>query len=86
MNKAAVIHARIESDTKVSAEKVLRKLGLSPTEAIRMFYRQITLRKGLPFLVEIPNEVTRKTLEKSRAGQEVEKFDSPDEMFASWEK
>ena len=86
MNKAAVIHARIEPGTKASAEKVLRKLGLSPTEAIRIFYRQITLRKGLPFPVEIPNELTKRTLDKSQAGLEIETFNTPDEMFASWDK
>ena len=86
MNKSAVIHARIESGAKASAEKVLRKLGLSPTEAIRIFYRQITLRKGLPFPVEVPNELTKRTLDKSHAGKDVEDFASAEEMFASWEK
>ena len=86
MNKAAVIHARIEQSTKTSAEKILHKLGVSPTEAIRMFYKQITLRKGLPFQVHIPNELTRNTLAKSRSGKEVENFDSLDDMFSSWDK
>jgi DNA-damage-inducible protein J len=44
--KTAMVHARIEPATKLSAEGVLRRLGISPTEAIRIFYRQITLRKG----------------------------------------
>ena len=61
MNKAAVIHARIEPGMKASAERVLHKLGLSPTEAIRIFYNQITLRQGLPFSVHIPNEMTERT-------------------------
>lgn len=86
MNKAAVIHARIEPETKASAERVLNKLGLSPTEAIRIFYRQITLRQGLPFPVHIPNELTEKTLSNSRTGKEIETFDSLDKMFSSWEK
>lgn len=84
--KTAIIHARIEPDTKRSAEGVLHKLGLSPTEAIRMFYRQITLRGGLPFAVIIPNEQTAATLAKSRHGEEVEKFVDLDQMFKSWEK
>jgi DNA-damage-inducible protein J len=84
--KTAVIHARIEPQTKRSAEGVLHKLGLSPTEAIRMFYRQITLRGGLPFAVVIPNALTASTLEKSRQGKEIDTFDSPDALFASWDK
>ena len=65
---------------------MLKKLGLSPTEAIRVYYQQICLRGGLPFHLRILNETTAKTLAKSRAGQEVEEFDSPEEMFESWEK
>ena len=86
MNKAAVIHARIEPEMKSSAERVLHKLGLSPTEAIRIFYRQITLRQGLPFGVNLPNKLTETTLIKSRKGVDVEQFESPDAMFASWDK
>lgn len=86
MNKSSVIHARIEPETKNAAERVLRKLGLRPTDAIRIFYRQITLRNGLPFSVEIPNELTRVTLEKSRDGEDIERHDTLDDMFASWKK
>ncbi len=76
----------MEPATKKRAESVLRKLGLSPTEAIRLFYQQIYLRRGIPFQVAIPNAITRMTLEKSQRGEEVESFGSLDEMFASWDK
>ena len=59
---------------------------MSPTEAIRLFYRQICLRGGLPFPILIPNELTRETLDKSEKGQGIQSFDSLDEMFESWEK
>ena len=86
MNKSAVIHARIEPETKNAAERVLHRLGLRPTDAIRIFYRQISLRHGLPFSVEIPNELTRLTLEKSRKAEDVERYNTLDDMFASWKK
>ena len=84
--KTAVVHARIEPQIKDKAEGILQNLGITPTEAIRIFYRQISLRGGLPFAVEIPNECTAKTLGKSRKGEEVVAFDSLDDMFESWEK
>jgi len=84
--KTSFVHARIEPQTKRKAEKVLHKLGITPTEAIRIFYNQISLRGGLPFAVEIPNERTVATLQKSRRGESLQKFDSLDEMFESWEK
>ena len=85
MNKSVVVHARIEPQTKEKAEEVLRKLGLTPTEAIRLFYHQICLREGLPFPVLIPNKLTTKTLEKSHRGEDVETFETLEEMFESWE-
>jgi len=57
--KTAIVHARVEPQTKQEAEGVLRKLGLTPTEAIRIFYKQISLRGGLPFPVEIPTNERR---------------------------
>ena len=84
--KTAVVHARIEPQTKRTAESVLRRLGLTPTEAIRIFYKQISLRGGLPFPVAIPNELTGSTLEKSRRGKDIQEFSSLETMFESWEK
>ena len=84
--KTSAVHARIEPKTKQKAEEVLRKLGLTPAEAIRIFYRQISLRGGLPFPVVIPNELTASTLEKSRRGEDLQEFDSLEDMFKNWEK
>ena len=86
MTKTAVVHARIEPGTKRKAEVVLKKLGMSPTEAIRLLYRQICLRGGLPFEVLVPNELTRRTLDNSGKGKEVQTFDSLDDMFESWKE
>ncbi|MBW2163269.1 MAG: type II toxin-antitoxin system RelB/DinJ family antitoxin [Deltaproteobacteria bacterium] len=83
--KTAVVHTRIEPETKVKAESVLRRLGITPTEAIRIFYTQISLRDRLPFMVEIPNKVTEETIAKSQRGKEITEFGSLDEMFHSWE-
>jgi len=82
--KTAAIHSRIDSETKEKAEAILHRLGVSPTEAIRMFYTQITLRNGLPFTVEIPNEETEKALEDSRSGHNLERFESVDALIDSW--
>jgi DNA-damage-inducible protein J len=84
--KTAIIHERIEPQTKQKGESILLKLGLTPTEAIKIFYRQISLRGGLPFAVEILNERTASTLYKSRRGEEKQDFDSLEEMSANWEK
>lgn len=86
MNKTETIHARIEPKTKKKAEKVLKRLGMSPTEAIRIFYNQISLCNGIPFPIRIPNSTTQKTLEKSARNEDIQSFDSLDKMFDSWEE
>jgi DNA-damage-inducible protein J len=83
--KTAAVHSRINPDIKERAEAILNQLGLSPTEAIRMFYTQITLRNGLPFEVKIPNSVTQSAMEDSRSGHNLRKHESVDELFASWD-
>jgi len=84
--KTAAVHSRIDPEVKKRAEGILHRLGLSPTEAIRMFYTQITLRNGLPFEVEIPNEDTVEALEDSRAGRQLRKYDSVGDLFESWDR
>jgi DNA-damage-inducible protein J len=49
--KEAVVRARVDEQLKRDSEDILRQLGLSQTEAIRMFFTQIVRRRGLPFQV-----------------------------------
>jgi DNA-damage-inducible protein J len=84
--KTAAVHCRIEPETKEIAEGILRKLGLSPTDAIRLFYTQITLRKGLPFPVSIPNEETVEALKDSRKNRDLSTYSTTDQLFESWEE
>lgn len=78
MAKSEMIRARVEPRLKHDAEAVLGKLGMTPTEAITLFYRQVTLYRGLPFPVRIPNAATRKALADARSGKSIESFDSVD--------
>jgi len=69
MNKTAMVRARIQPRLKARAEKVFGDLGLSPTQAITLFYRQVELSKGIPFDVRIPNRATREALDDAEAGR-----------------
>lgn len=52
--KSANLYARIEPDVKEQAESILSALGISASNAINIFYKQIILNGGLPFEVKIP--------------------------------
>ena len=74
MTKTETVRARIEPKLKRDAEAVLTKLGLSTSEAITLFLRQVTLRRGLPFPVQIPNEETRKAIAEARVRVDLETY------------
>jgi DNA-damage-inducible protein J len=81
MAKTATIHARTEPELKTKAEAILKKLGMNYTEAINLFLRQVTLRKGLPFDVKIPNRITRETIAKVDRGEDLHEYASIDDFF-----
>ncbi len=76
MAKTETVRARVEPRLKRDAEAVLKKVGLTSSEAITLFYRQIELAQGLPFPVRVPNKVTRRAIVGVRARKGVESFDS----------
>ena len=76
MPKTAVISARIDPEVKHRAEAVFKELGLTATQAITLFYKQVELERGLPFAVRVPNAVTNEALEQARTRQELESFNT----------
>jgi len=79
--KTGMIRARVSPELKAQAEGILAEIGLSSSDAIRMFYKQVTLRQGLPFEARIPNATTRKALRDAEAGRNMADYASVDEMF-----
>jgi DNA-damage-inducible protein J len=53
-----MLHARVDPKLKASAERVFSKIGITTTEAIRLFLKQVELHKGMPFPIAIPNSET----------------------------
>ncbi len=64
MTKSAMIRARMEPGLKHDGESVLKELGLSTSDFINMTFRQLVMRKGLPFEAKIPNAETIKALKE----------------------
>ena len=81
MSKTSTIRARIEPDLKDKVEHIFRQLGLTTTQAITLFYKQVEFKKGLPFDVAVPNESTRKTLSNTDAGRDLVICNDTEDMF-----
>lgn len=81
MAKTTNISVRMDAELKSEAETILASLGLTTSQAINIFYKQITFQNGLPFQVKIPekklNDVTRKAMEEKN----LESFNSPQELY-----
>ena len=83
MQRAAMIHARMEPELKQNVESIFRALGMTTTEAVTLFYKQVMMRRGLPFTVEVPDEELdiwqreeiKKGMEEMRAGKLVDHSD-----------
>ena len=59
--RSANVNVRVEPDVKKQAEDILEKLGVSASAFINMTYRQVIMKRGIPFSVELPSEI--KTLD-----------------------
>ena len=47
--KSDIVHARVDTEVKKDSERILNILGISMSQAIDLFLRQVVLKKGLPF-------------------------------------
>jgi len=61
--KTEVLRARIEPDIKLKAENILSEnilseIGMTSSDAIRLLFRQIALRRSFPVELHTPNQTT----------------------------
>ncbi len=76
------VQARIDPELKKNAEKVFEKLGLTTTEAVRLFFRQVDLYQGLPFSLNVPNKATIKAIREADEGRKLSRYDSFDNLLS----
>lgn len=89
MAKTDTLHIRVEPSVKQKAEETLNELGLSISDAINVFLRQVILNDGIPFEVRKPkfNQESIEAIEDAKKGKNLSKtFDSVDEMFEELDK
>jgi len=86
MSRTVTVRARMAPGLKSDVEVLLEQLGVTTTEAINMFFSQIRLRKGIPFSIEVPNKITRRTFAATDRGEELHAYKNLDEMFKALDK
>jgi DNA-damage-inducible protein J len=79
--KTTTIRARVSPELKTQVEKILAELEMSPSQALRLFYQQVSKRKGMPFPVRVPNALTGKAMDDAKAGKNMTRCADTDDMF-----
>lgn len=64
---------------------MLDELGLSPTTAIALFYRQVVRQQGLPLDLHVPNDTTTQALREADRG-DLPHYASVDALFDELER
>jgi len=77
----SVIRARIEPGLKAEATSVLKSMGLTPSDAIRLFLHRVVDEKALPFAVKAPNEASRAALQEAQTGRGLTRHGSVEALF-----
>ncbi len=85
MSKSVTLSVRIDPELKQKADEVFRRLGLTASQAIVLFYKQVELQQGLPFAVRLPNATTRKALEEAQERRNLKDFENVDDLFEDLE-
>jgi DNA-damage-inducible protein J len=77
----AMIHVRIDPKLKSQASKTFGKMGLSLSEAVRVFLTRVATDQAFPFELRVPNAETIAAMEAGDRG-EVVKFNSIEELMS----
>jgi DNA-damage-inducible protein J len=88
MATTTMVHIRVDEQLKAQATETLAAMGLSVSDAVRVFLTRVVAGKQLPFALKVPNAETRAAL--SEAGEIVQahhaRFDSAADLFDDLEK
>lgn len=77
----ALVQTRIDGLVKDEAASVLKEMGLTISDAVRLMLVRVARDKELPFDVRTPNATTIAAMEEGRRGG-LRQFNSIDDLFA----
>jgi DNA-damage-inducible protein J len=69
MSANALVQTRIDGVTKDEAAAVLKSIGLTVSDAVRLMLMRVAHDKALPFEPLIPNKKTIAAMKEARSGK-----------------
>ncbi len=86
--QTTMLHVRVDDDTKEQATHALAAMGLSVSDAVRLFLRRVIIDQAFPLELKVPNAETRAAIEESRSMMAARRarFATADALFNDLEK
>jgi DNA-damage-inducible protein J len=83
-----MVHVRVNEQVKTQATEALASMGLSVSDAVRVFLTRIAAEKQLPFALKVPNAETRAAMAEADeiAAAHRARFASADDLFRDLEE
>lgn len=83
MAATAMIHVRVDEEVKAQAAETLASMGLSVSDAVRVFLKRVVVEKAMPFDVRVPNAETRAAMAEAEdiVRDRNARFDAAQELF-----
>jgi len=83
-----MLHIRVDDETKTQATEALAAMGLSMSDAVRIFLKRVVNDQAFPLELKVPNAETRAAMEEARAMMKARqaRFESTDTLFDALEK
>ena len=78
MGRETMMSVRVNSALWKEAASILETLGLTPDQAVSLFFRQIVMRKGLPFDLRISGKAAGVLREADALGNGEDTYASDD--------
>jgi len=88
MAASTMVHVRVDDQVKTQATETLASMGLTISDAVRVFLMRVVADKQMPFAIKMPNQETRDAMTeadeivRSRSAR----FSSASEVFDDLEK
>ena len=83
-----MLYVRVDDETKVLATEALASMGLSMSDAVRLFLRRVIIEQAFPLELKVPNAQTLAAMVESRSmlAARHARFDSAEAIFNDLEK
>jgi DNA-damage-inducible protein J len=62
MTQSSMLHVRLDDETKEKATEALNAMGISVSDAVRLFLRRVVADQAIPFEIKVPNAETRSAM------------------------